>query len=113
MSIQTNSVLQNNNTTAILSNKEACELLIAQAIAQNKFIADYFNYTQKMQLQSGINAQAWADLLVMRDDLYRDFGAQLEHNRKTFSGLMGCEFSKDDFLDLAQECLTKHETDKP
>jgi len=110
MSIQTNNVLQNNNTTAILNNKEACELLITQAIAHKELLVNISAICDK--INSGVDAEAWADLYRTRDNVYYGWERERGEACETFNKLVSREFDKEEFLALAQEYLTKHETEK-
>jgi hypothetical protein len=93
-----------------LSNKEACELLVNQAIAHKELLINISAICDK--INSGVDAEAWADLYRTRDNVYYSWEREHGEACETFNKIVSREFDKEEFLALAQEYLTKHEANK-
>jgi hypothetical protein len=100
--------LEKDRTAATLNNTEACELLFAQGLAYKELLINIAAICEKMN--SGVDAETWFNLYRTRDNVYYGWERERGEACETFNKLVSREFDKEEFLILAQQYLTKHET---
>jgi len=93
----------------ILSNKDACDLLVKQALAHKELLVNISAICEKMN--SGVDAETWADLYATRDNIFYSWEREHGEACETFNKLVSCKFDKEEFLTLAQQYLAKREAE--